>query len=71
MEPMDWPAPTGPPAGAAACVLCGASLPDPEGRCPLCGMHQVRVLPRATKWRIAAGLAAIYAVVAVLLALTR
>jgi hypothetical protein len=53
------------------CRLCGTPLPDAAARCPACGMHPLRVLPRATKWRIAAGLVGLYAFVAVVLFLTR
>jgi hypothetical protein len=56
---------------ADACRLCGTPLPDPAARCPACGMHPARTLSRSTKWRIAAGLAALYAFVAVVLILTR
>jgi hypothetical protein len=56
---------------SVACRLCGTPLPDPAARCPACGMHPARDLPRATKWRIAAGLVALYAFVAVVLVLTR
>ncbi|MGH8973265.1 MAG: hypothetical protein ACRD0C_08670 [Acidimicrobiia bacterium] len=60
-----------PESVSVACRLCETPLPDPDARCPACGMPQVRVLPRATKWRIAAGLVGLYAFVAVLLFLTR
>ncbi len=56
---------------AVACRLCGTPVPDAGPRCPACGMHQARILPRATRWRIAAGLAALYLFVAVVLVLTR
>jgi hypothetical protein len=63
---MDLPDPQ-----PAACRLCETPLPDPSARCPACGMHQARDLPPATKWRIAAGLLALYVFVAVVLVLTR
>jgi hypothetical protein len=53
------------------CRLCETPLPDPTARCPACGMHQARDVTPATKWRIAAGLLAIYVFVAVVLVLTR
>jgi hypothetical protein len=56
---------------SAACRLCETPLPDPGERCPACGMHPARDLPLATKWRIAAGLVALYVFVAVVLVLTR
>jgi hypothetical protein len=34
-------------------------------------MHRARELSRSTKWRVAAGLAALYAFVAIVLVLTR
>jgi hypothetical protein len=34
-------------------------------------MHPVRVLPRATKWRVAGALVGLYAFIAVVLFLTR
>ena len=63
---MDSPEPAG-----AVCRLCATPLPDPDARCPACGMHPARDLPPATKWRVAAGLAALYLFVAVVLVLTR
>ncbi len=66
MEPTCPPAP--PPA---VCRLCRTPLPDPQARCPACGMHPARDLPPATKWRIAAGLMAIYLLVAAVILLSR
>jgi hypothetical protein len=54
-----------------ACRLCGTPLADPAARCPACGLPPARVLSRSSKWRIAAGLVALYAFVAVVLVLTR
>jgi hypothetical protein len=53
------------------CRLCETPLPDPGERCPACGMHPARDVHPVTKWRIAAGLVALYVFVAVVLVLTR
>ena len=56
---------------ATVCRLCATPLPDRDARCPACGMHPARELPSGSKWRVAGGLLALYAIVAVLLVLTR
>jgi len=53
------------------CRLCETPLPDPAARCPACGMSQDRDVTPATKWRIAAGLLALYVFIAVVLVVTR
>jgi len=58
-------------AQPVACRLCETPLPDPGERCPACGMHPARDLAPASKWRVAAGLVALYVFVAVVLVLTR
>ena len=60
-----------PDSQPAVCHLCETPLADPSARCPACGMHPARDLTPAAKWRVAAGLVALYVFVAVVLVLTR
>ena len=55
----------------AACRLCEAAVPAGVSRCPACGLYQTPVLSAPTLWRLAAGLAAIYALVAAVTVLNR
>ncbi len=60
-----------PPPAPSACRLCETPLATGTERCPSCGQYQLTEIPAASRWRLAGGLAVIYAVVAVLLALTK
>lgn len=62
-----------PPDDAAptACRLCGEPVPAGDERCPSCGLHQSTELSRSSLWRLGAGLAVIYALVALVVALNR
>ena len=62
------PAPTPPPE---TCPLCGAPVPSGVRRCPDCNLRLHSQVDRRTLWRLTAGLAAVYAFVALVLVLTR
>ena len=53
----------------ATCRLCGAALPPGAERCPSCGMHQATGLNNPALWRVGAGLAAVYLLIALILVL--
>jgi uncharacterized protein YbbK (DUF523 family) len=55
----------------ATCRLCEASLPPETERCPSCGMHQVTQLSPSTRWRLGAGVAAVYLMTVLILVLFR
>jgi hypothetical protein len=59
------------PSSAEPCRLCGTGVPSGVERCPSCGLHRATRLSRATLWRLAAGLAAVYLATALLLILSR
>ena len=64
MEPL----PVAPPE---ACPLCQAAVPPGASRCPSCNLVLADDVSQRTLWRLTAGLAAVYAVVALVLVLTR
>jgi len=53
------------------CRLCAITLPAAADRCPSCGLYRATVVPRATRWRLAAAVGALYGVTALFVVLTR
>ena len=70
---MSTSPPEGPPPSASprACRLCDTPIPADRVRCPDCGLHVATDVPPETRWQLIGGMVIAYAVVAVLVLVTR
>ena len=63
--------PPGDDAAPTVCRLCEEAVPPGAARCPACGLHQSTDLSGPSLWRLTAGLAVVYAFVALIVVLNR